>query len=121
MAKPHRRYIREGELYAELENLPRKNYYIFLFNDMILVTKKMTGVFGTGTPMYKYLAEIELAHNTQIIPGNKKAAKASFALMSKGIVYNFVADTPDDQTTWVEALNDVCKKLAVTLRKGDYV
>jgi hypothetical protein len=81
LAKPHRRYIREGELYAELENLPRKNYYFFLFNDMILVTKKMNGVFGTGTKMYKYLTVVELVHNTQIIPGNKKGDEISLLVL----------------------------------------
>ena len=83
LAQPHRRYIREGPLFAELEGLSKRQLFFFLFNDVLVASKKNTGsMFGignsssanaSGTKLYKYLLTIDLGPNAKISPGTKKS------------------------------------------------
>src|SRR5690348_8900174 len=76
LAQPHRRYIKEGALYAEMEGFSKRQYFFFLFNDMMVACKKNTGSMftinsSTANKLYKYLTSISLTANAKIIPGNK--------------------------------------------------
>lgn len=77
MAKPHRRYIKEGSLSVEVET-KKKNYYFFLFNDLMIATKKkksLTGSLKSKNPNKNVPSTLRSLNDNTIYSGSKAIIK----------------------------------------------
>jgi len=99
LAVQHRKFIREGLLnFGEGTNIKTKEGYVFLFNDIVVVTEKKTNKSGSE---YDYKDQVQLQMFR--LDDDTRPGKNSFFL--KGIKsYVFEAPTPTEKTTWMEAI-----------------
>jgi len=100
LAVQHRKFIREGQLnFGEGNSIKSKDGYVFLFNDILVVTEKEK----TKTE-YNYKDQINLSLFR--LEDDARPGKNSFYL--KGIK-SFILEghTPADKTSWIESIKKV--------------
>lgn len=100
LAVQHRKFIREGQLnFGEGNSIKSKDGYVFLFNDILVVTEK-----EKNKTEYNYKDQISLSLFR--LEDDARPGKNSFFL--KGIK-NFILEghTPADKTSWIESIKKV--------------
>lgn len=120
LAKPARRYLEEGNV-TTITGTKRKNVYAFLFNDLLLFTKRnKTKVIGialdalanklTGKEeekTYKMLIEVPITGDTRLqiqdAPNQKKPEKI-ISLTYDAVSVQFTMEEADRQK-WITSLN----------------
>lgn len=107
LAVQHRKFIREGLLqFGENNSIKTKEGYVFLFNDIIVVTEKTTNKNGSE---YHYKDQFQLQMFR--IEDDTRPNKNSFYL--KGIKnYIFEAHSPAEKNTWMEAIKKVMSNVS---------
>eukprot|EP00026_Physarum_polycephalum_P001287 Phypoly_transcript_01288.p1 GENE.Phypoly_transcript_01288~~Phypoly_transcript_01288.p1 ORF type:complete len:1072 (+),score=298.27 Phypoly_transcript_01288:159-3374(+) len=107
LAVQHRKFIREGLLnFGENNSIKTKEGYVFLFNDIIVITEKTTNKSGTE---YHYKDQVQL--QLFRLEDDTRPGKNSFFL--KGIKnYILEAHTPTEKNTWIEAIKKVMSNVS---------
>jgi hypothetical protein len=126
LALPHRRYIREGLLTADIEGFKKKQYYFFLFNDIIVGSKKKGKLFVTTVSTYKYFTTIPITHKARLVKESKcilyifnssftsitLTARATFTLVTEDFKQHiFTASSPQEHDDWASAIVELLRKL----------
>jgi len=115
LAQPHRRYLREGYLMDVDE---KKKVYYFLFNDLLIGTKKKTHK-RTTSHSFKYLYRIPL--NVASIRYYPTGKIPTFKITtSEFLKHSFAGATPEETKAWYTEIEAAISKLSVALRARNY-
>eukprot|EP01113_Clastostelium_recurvatum_P028624 TRINITY_DN3459_c0_g1_i2.p1 TRINITY_DN3459_c0_g1~~TRINITY_DN3459_c0_g1_i2.p1 ORF type:complete len:1330 (+),score=357.21 TRINITY_DN3459_c0_g1_i2:583-3990(+) len=112
LAVPHRRYIREG-IMVDLKT--KNKMYLFLFNDLVICTKKITSVFTTATDSYKYVSRHNINENTilQALPAKDPVPRFSFQIESDGQTLALTASSQEEMDSWMADISATIHKIVL--------
>jgi len=115
LAQPHRRYLKEGFL-MEVEE--KKKIYYFLFNDLMIGTKKKTQK-KPASNSFKYLHKIPLTvASIKYYPmGKIPTFKVTTSEFTK---HTFCGATPEETKSWFTEIEAAIGKLSVALRARNH-
>jgi len=118
LIQPHRRLMKEGEVLMYIEKRRNKPRFFYLFNDILLITKKKA--FGTNfrfsIKVWANLYNVKLDRNTvytdfsMFSEDQVKLLPTSFSLHAPSKTLIFFA--PEQSKEWCDAFDKVLTKIA---------
>lgn len=126
LAKPARRYIDEGPLtLLDPQTNKRKHLHFFLFNDLLLGTKKnkqkiigvqisdvvASKITGTVEKMYKFIIEVPITHESKVVDaGQKIHGKPTFQLISGDMTVSLATENDEEKQEWIQLIQTVIEE-----------
>lgn len=106
LVQPSRRFIREGPLTAIRGTNEKTEGYYFLFNDLIVMTKKQK---GKGRKTYKFVGAVQITPRTvvRLCPETVYTAPNSFQVISLTKQYTFACESDKKRREWYNDCNEV--------------
>eukprot|EP01102_Stenamoeba_stenopodia_P019574 TRINITY_DN742_c0_g2_i1.p1 TRINITY_DN742_c0_g2~~TRINITY_DN742_c0_g2_i1.p1 ORF type:complete len:322 (+),score=57.46 TRINITY_DN742_c0_g2_i1:1038-2003(+) len=121
LLQPHRRYICEGSLIQISENgHKKKERYVFLFNDMMLISRKVAITKGLTARVKSVRYKVDhskqavamLSHFTAVESvDDLKDLKNIFALRSPTDLLRFAADNAEHKQGWMQNIDLALREL----------
>ncbi|KAL6060975.1 actin binding [Balamuthia mandrillaris] len=117
LAQPSRRYLREGPLLT-IKGGKEKHYYYFLFNDMLIATKKNKSSKKADKSLYKFVNLIHLSEETvvKICPDTLYSVPNSFQVIAPGKHFVLACEAAEERRVWVEDINNAINVLVMHQR-----
>eukprot|EP01121_Diplochlamys_sp_Union-15-3_P005977 TRINITY_DN1635_c0_g5_i3.p1 TRINITY_DN1635_c0_g5~~TRINITY_DN1635_c0_g5_i3.p1 ORF type:complete len:195 (+),score=41.69 TRINITY_DN1635_c0_g5_i3:830-1414(+) len=103
LAKPHRKYIHEDDLLLQIGPKNFKERKMYLFNDVLLVTKKKGKKFDVD-----FMIKLE-QFKVVDIEGDREKFKIEFIEDASEILFSST-----EKNSWIQLLNSAKKKLTAT-------
>lgn len=112
-----RRYIREGSAQVKIEGNKKKKYYLFLFNDILLVTKPKPA--KSPTMITKFTFKLQIILNSDTILDTSSEPPLTIIQWGK-LRIGFLWRSEEEKKAWEYDLS-ACVELCVSSRSGNFV
>jgi len=100
---PGRTLIQEGNLMVSTKDSKPKSQHIFLFNDLLLITKEK------GKTRFQAVSHVPLVTARVIMCGDTETQKNAFQVTDEAKMFTFSASSTEERTLWFENMRNLLK------------